>query len=375
MNRWLRRVFSLIFVSCLIFGMTQTALAAETFKTTDGVNLRTGPSTGSGVIRTIGQGSSVEVLEHDPAGWSKVRDNGDVGYIRSDFLKFPVGDEPAVFKTTTGVNFRAGPSTDDRVITSIGAGVSVDVLEHDPAGWSLLRVNSQEGYVRSDFLFRPAQIEETANTVKAEVKSQSEAKSQSVTLYRTTDGVNFRTGPSTDDKVIKALKAGSIVEMLEHDPNGWSKVRVSGKTGYIKSEFLSAGDGKVELLEWSVAKTVVQTGMVMKVVDVRTGVTYNIRCFSKGGHADVEPLTRADTDAIFKSRNGVWAWDPRPVWVIIGNRIIAASLNGQPHDVSTIKDNGMNGHLCLHFHGTVTNNKSYQKDLNNAVIEAWKAGQ
>jgi hypothetical protein len=35
----------------------------------------------------------------------------------------------------------------------------------------------------------------------------------------------------------------------------------------------------------------------------------------------------------------------------------------------------MNGHLCLHFGGTVTNNKSYQQDLRNAVQEAFNAAR
>jgi hypothetical protein len=113
----------------------------------------------------------------------------------------------------------------------------------------------------------------------------------------------------------------------------------------------------------------------MHVVDVRTGITFKLRAFSKSGHADVETPTRADTDAILRSRNGVWAWAPRPVWVTIGDRTIAAALNGMPHDVSTISGNGLNGHLCLHFNNTVTNSKTYQRDLNNAVMEAWNAAR
>jgi len=147
-------------------------------------------------------------------------------------------------------------------------------------------------------------------------------------------------------------------------------VRHSGTVGYIRSDLLGAGY-KVELIDWSTAKNIVPRGTNLRVVDVRTGISYNIRPFSLGGHADVEPPTKADTDAILRSRNGVWAWAPRPVWVTIGNRTFAAALNGMPHDVSTISGNGLNGHLCLHFNNTVTNSKTYQRDLNNAVMEAY----
>jgi uncharacterized protein YgiM (DUF1202 family) len=359
-----------------MLALAQAALAAETFRTTEGVNFRSGPSTESNIITTVGIGSSVEVLQHDPAGWSRVRINGSDGYIRSDFLELPIGNDPANFRTTTGVNLRAGPSTDENVVTTIGPGVNVEILEHDPAGWSNARINGTSGFIRSDFLLRPIQnVLQPVSEPEPEIAPSQQSQSQTPTFFRTTDGVNFRAGPSTDADILNTAGAGTRVEMLEHNPNGWSKVRLNGAVGYIRSDFLTAGGGGVELLYWSEARNVIRNGVPMRVVDVRTGISFNLISFSKGGHADVEPPTIEDTEAIFRSRNGVWAWAPRPVWVTIGDRTIAAALNGMPHAGSTIATNGMNGHLCLHFNGTVTNSQSYQRSLNNAVIEAWNAAQ
>ena len=203
--------------------------------------------------------------------------------------------------------------------------------------------------------------------------SSTPSQPQNARIFRTTDGVNFRSGPSTDANIIRTIVAGSAVSMLEHNPDGWSRVSFAGSSGYIRSDYLTEGGGNVEYLTWAQARPLIPVGVPFKVIDVRTGLTFNLQCFSRGGHADVEPPTREDTDTIFRSRNGVWAWAPRPVWVIIGNRTIAASLNGQPHAGSTISDNGMNGHLCLHFGETVTNSKTYQRDLRNAVMEAYNA--
>jgi len=171
------------------------------------------------------------------------------------------------------------------------------------------------------------------------------------------------------------LDPGTAVGVLEQNSNGWSTVSVGGLVGYIRSDLLQKSSGKVEFLNWSEAKNVVRNGVPMRVVDVRTGLSFTIQSFSKSGHADVEPVSAADTEIILKSRNGVWAWAPRPVWVTIGDRTIAAAMNGMPHAGSTISGNGMNGHLCLHFGETVTNSKSYQQDLRNAVDEAYKASQ
>ena len=130
---------------------------------------------------------------------------------------------------------------------------------------------------------------------------------------------------------------------------------------------------KIELLTWREASSLIGGGTIIEVEDIWTGLRYTLRCASISGHADVEPLTAEDTEIIYKTRDGVWSWDARPVWVTIDGRTLAASINGNPHAGSTIADNEMNGHLCLHFTGTVTNSKSYQADLRSAIEIAWEA--
>ena len=360
-------LFVAIFV-CLMFVFALTAAASETFQTTDTVRLRTGPSTDDDTIRVVNPGTSVDVLEHDPSGWSVVKINGSTGYIRSDFLKFPTGNSSAVFRTTDGVNFRSSPSNDNdsNKIRALIHGTNVDVLDHDPAGWSKVRHEGVVGYIRSDFLTRLIKIS----------SQPVPAASQGPTILWTADGVRLRSGPSTDSGILTTLSVGTGVNVIEHNANGWSKVGVNGTVGFIRSDLLSArpSGGAIEYLEWSVAKNVVKIGVPIRVLDVRTGLSYTIQCFSKSGHADVEPLTAADTETILRTRGGTWAWDPRPVLITIGGRTIAASINGMPHAGSTISGNKMNGHLCLHFGGTVTNSKTYQSDLRNAVLEAYNSG-
>ena len=369
-------VFS-IMVCCLTVVLMQTTMAADMRVTRSGVNFRTEASLESSVIRSLDAGTSVELIEHDPAGWSKVRVNGTVGYIRSDFLTVPEGAEAVTFTTTDGVNFRTGASLDASVITTLQTGTNVEMLEHDPTGWSKVRVNDTVGFVRSDFLTLPIQNSQqnTDSQQNANSQQSTNASSQSPSTLRTIDGVNFRTGPSTDASIIRTLNANTEVEVIEYDATGWSRVRVDGDVGFIRSDLLSVSGRNVELLHWSEVKNILPTGVPLRVYDVRTGISYNIQVFSKGDHADVEPVTRADTDAKLQSRNGVWSWAARPVWVTIGDRMIAASLIGMPHDVSTISDNGMNGHLCLHFYGSTTSSTSatYKADLQNAVQEAWNA--
>ena len=371
MNRYLRKILFVIIISTLVLALAQIATAAsgETFITTEGVNLRSAASTDASVVTTIPAGSSVTLVNHDPAGWSRVRINGTEGFIRSDFVTFPAARAPLTFRTTVGVNLRAAASTGAEILRTINTGSDVEVVTHDPAGWSRVRVNGSEGFVSSEFLMRPvaAAAQQTANTPAA---------AQSVVTIQTSSGVNFRSNPSTDANIIRVLDSGTRVELIgtAASSSEWSSVRVNGTNGYIRTDVLTSGPRNVELLTMDQVRSLIPINRDITLTDVRTGRQFNIRAFSLGRHADVETSTQRDTDIKFQTRDGRWSCAARPVWVHLGDRVIAASINGMPHDVDFIPGNGMNGHLCLHFHGTVTNNQRYQADLRNAIAEAYAAG-
>ncbi|RNF36219.1 SH3 domain-containing protein [Paracoccus methylarcula] len=60
-------------------------------------------------------------------------------------------------------------------------------------------------------------------------------------LYVTGTSVNFRSGPSTNDRVIGALEGGAAVEALGPTNGDWVHIRDGGgRIGYISGQFLSA---------------------------------------------------------------------------------------------------------------------------------------
>ena len=374
-----KTLISTLLAFCIALALVPGALAAApTLVTTTGVNLRSGASTGSDVVRTVGEGVSVEVLSHDPAGWSKVRVSGSEGYIRSDLLAVPPGSS-ATFKTTSGVNLRSGPSADADRIRGISADVSVEVVQHDPDpadGWSKVRYENSEGYVKSEFLALVVQGSQQAGNGSGSASASTSASvSSEPVILRTNTAARLRSGPSTDREVIRVLALGTSVEVVEQSKNGWTKVRHNGTEGYIRSDLLGVGNSKVELITMSQVRDVIKSGDRIQILDIRTGITFTIRAFSVGRHADSEPVTKADTDALFRAAGGKWSWNARPVWATVNGRTFAAALPAMPHAGSTIKDNGMDGHICLHFAETVANNKSYQADLRKAVQEAWDAAK
>jgi len=504
MNKKLQKVIFIVLILSLMLGMSQSVLASSNvFRATGSVRVRSQPTTEASVVTVVHSGDNVEVLDHDPAGWSRVQVGDSSGFIRSDFLRFPIGDTPAVFQVTEGVNLRASASTSSEVLITVSAGTNVDVLEHDPAGWSRVRVGNTSGFIRSDFLTRGgagnvADLYTAASTSTASdkviakkytngsvrlrsgpstddniirnltsstgvdllenlsngwskvkhnnstgfIRSDLLSDSPSTSTLKTLDSVNIRSGPSTDNRIINTLSAGVNVAVLERMANGWSRVLHDGKEGFIRSDFLGSassskvietlktltgvnlrsgpstshnklkllpvntevdvlenqsngwsrvrhngtegfirsdflgGGLKVELIDWAAAKKIIPKGTDLRVYDVRSGISYNIKAFSLGNHADVDPSTQTDTNLKRSTRDGTWAWAARPVWVTVGDRTFAASINGMPHAGSAVSGNGLSGHFCLHFRGSTSHgstSSSYVRNMQNAITEAWNA--
>ena len=99
---------------------------------------------------------------------------------------------------------------------------------------------------------------------------------------------------------------------------------------------------------WTEAQYVVPINKEFTVKDFLTGKTFKIKRTVGAGHADCEPMTKADT-AIIKGVWGGFSWNTRSVLVLVDGRQIAASMSFYPHDVEYIRDNDFNGHFDLYF--------------------------
>ena len=108
--------------------------------------------------------------------------------------------------------------------------------------------------------------------------------------------------------------------------------------------------------------------------DPETGISWQVHMFSYGKHAEIEPLTAADTEKMYQVC-GYQKWTPKPVWVIFADGTIRiATTHSVPHEVQHITDNNFAGHACLHFPRTmaqVTSIGPYATKHQNAVDKAW----
>ena len=209
------------------------------------------------------------------------------------------------------------------------------------------------------------------------------ANEQESNMFLTTAPLNLRPTPCTSLERIKLVQPGEVVEVLDFMDGEWFMVNYLGQAGFMYAEFLMprpipgqhvvhANPGQVELVQWSEMRYILPQNVPFVAMDVRTGVSFQLISFSHGSHADVFPATPEDT-AIFHSIFGEWTWTPRPILVMTGGRTFAASINGMPHGSAMNRGNNMNGHVCIHFQGSLTHNRSlgHEADHQRMVLEAF----
>jgi len=127
-----------------------------------------------------------------------------------------------------------------------------------------------------------------------------------------------------------------------------------------------------EFLPWNEVDKLFPKGSTAMVVDVDSGISFQVQRRGGTSHVDAQPLTAADTAAMKQAYNGHWSWRRRAVIVILPNeRNIAASMAGMPHGQGAIPNNDFDGHFCIHFRDSKTHG-SHKVDPAHQMM-VWKA--
>ncbi len=125
-------------------------------------------------------------------------------------------------------------------------------------------------------------------------------------------------------------------------------------------------------LTWDEVKGAFPKNAEVTVIDVDSQLSFRVQRRGGSKHADVQPLTAADSAIMKKIYNGQWTWKRKAVVVKLDNgQMIAASMNGMPHGQGAISDNDFNGHFCIHFRNSKTHGSS-KVDLAHQLM-IWKA--
>ena len=148
----------------------------------------------------------------------------------------------------------------------------------------------------------------------------------------------------------------------------------SGGTGTT----VAPNGATIQLLHWfNDVKPTLKNGQNLIAYDPETGISWTLRIMSRGNHADVEPLTAADTAAMFEAFGNKESWGPKVVYVKLPDgRWSIASTHNVAHGGQTISGNNFDGQNCVHFLRDMDeckqNDPDYGVQNQNAIRNAWK---
>ena len=183
---------------------------------TDGLNVRTGPSTSYATIGKLNKGTRVEVIS-ESAGWSKINYNNKTAYVSSGYLKAVSTSTPDTkpedttqqYKeikvvNTDGLNVRKGPSTSYESIGKIDKGTRVEVISESD-GWSKINYKNTTAYVATRYLDKISSNEQVPPVVGGE---STENVSGATIYYK---ALNYTLQNHIDAQYKKALEGGNVI--------------------------------------------------------------------------------------------------------------------------------------------------------------------
>ncbi|MCC0667403.1 MULTISPECIES: C40 family peptidase [unclassified Clostridioides] len=152
--------------------------------TAKGLNFRTGPSTGSSKISTLGYGTEVGYIS-ESNGWSKISSNGRVGYVSSKYLGTNLSDSTSgnsgnsssnlvkdtKVVTAKSLNLRTGPGTGHSKVATLSYGTEVGSISEN-GGWTKVNHDDQTGYVSSQYLAEKGSVDTSSPSDSTNSPSQ-----------------------------------------------------------------------------------------------------------------------------------------------------------------------------------------------------------
>lgn len=293
-----KSILIMAIIGIISFFFINMSLAADTGKVNvETANLREKADDKSKILDLVSLNQEVEILEKS-GDWYKVKAKGITGYLRQDLVKTnneQTENNIQNNNTTTSTESQTTNSTEEQtevnsqvqeqqdvnteVQEQIATGKKIiaknsklktlpiitaseisELKENDEVnctevlnGWAYIESNDSKGWIRKENLKNEKtesvqENKEEPKEEKTEEKEEQENKNEEAkteqktqttkTMYVNTSSINLRTEANTKSGIVTTLPVNTAVEVIE-EANGWCKVKVSGKEGYISASLLS----------------------------------------------------------------------------------------------------------------------------------------
>ena len=271
----IKSIVMLAGISIIALFFINISFAANTAKVNvETANLRETAVTNSKILQLLGQDQEVTIIEKE-GEWYKVKALGITGYLRQDIITLDGSEQNTTAQTSTEPTTSAEqeePTTQEKqpnetekteenavnenqnkdektkkvaedtklkIVPAINATETIEVKKDQEVtiiekinGWVCIEVDQVKGWIREEKL-KSKEAEQPSNDEQAN-KPEQIVK----TLYVNSETVNLRKQASTESEIVEILKLNTTVEIYE-ELEGWYKVKVEGKDGYISASLLS----------------------------------------------------------------------------------------------------------------------------------------
>lgn len=256
---------AVIIISLFFINMS---LAANTAKVNvETANLRETADESGKILEQLSIGQEIEILEKQ-SDWYKVKAKGITGYVRADLVSVPneeknstqtnnvtdtqiatnnQNEENNLIDTQEkniqiGEKYKIVKDIKLKIVPVINATDIIEVKQDEEVtvteiinDWICVETTTTKGWLRKENL-KTEETKQEEQIVQAEEKASEETSTK--TLYINTETANLRKTASTASEVVTTLSLNSAVNVISEE-NGWSKVKVGDKEGYISSSLLS----------------------------------------------------------------------------------------------------------------------------------------
>ena len=393
--------------------------AARSGVITERVNLREEASTSCDVVKVLAKNTSVTVMG-EMGSFYQVKAGSSFGFVAKNYVSLGSASQPEekpeekpeeskpedssaqdtlysaerTGTATVKVNMRREP--EGEVLFTLPEGTYITLIG-ERGNWYKVKYNNSTGYVSKSYVTEGAASAPSQPEKNETVTPSQPAETKGTTGYVSTGTVNMRKGPGTNYGVIKVLSKGDELTFFE-ETDGWYRIKQGSDSGYLSAKYVTTtkpavstpsqpsgsapiekpNSGSVQMADWwtsNIQKTFAR-GVIATVTDVDTGISWQVIRSGGSNHADVQPLTPADTAKMKQAYGGKWSWNRRAIWVTINGVTYAASMNGMPHGSGSITTNNFDGHHCIHFLNSRTHTENRWDTQHQAMVQkAYKAGQ
>ena len=236
-------------------------------------------------------------------------------------------------------------------------GLHVDGVAGEKTQAAIYRVKSSDrGFFNGDY----SKIEKTSDVSR--IKLLQKALITMKYLGGSADGVY---GTMTDTAIRKFQSEHGLSEDGVAGKRTLIAMEKAVSSGYVYrsplelAEPLSGNEGKmnapdkasIQLLSWyDEVIPALKRNAVLTVYEPVSGLAWKLKVSSKGRHLAAEPLTLKDTQILMKAFDNKNTWAQKGVYVLLPDgRWTVGATHSVPHQNGTIRDNGFDGVLCVHF--------------------------